>query len=176
LFSALKLGETDWAADFIETFKTRIFGISPEFTALIIEIAYAALAFARGQYAAAAQLLPHYLTYGAAEDVYSYAIAATLDVRIHFELNDLDEDYGHAMMHATTTRLRRDDTMPAHRKEERLRFFSIAKELYKLKELRQFDRKADIAAGLKKVRTRLDHEIVVDWEWLEEKWAALQRG
>jgi len=107
------------------------------------------------------------------EDIYLFAIATTLDVRIHFELMDLDEDYGQAMMHATSTRIRRDSSLPQHRKDERLRFFSLAKELYKLKEQQQFERKANIKPGLKKVRERLDSEIVVDWEWLEEKWGDL---
>jgi hypothetical protein len=78
------------------------------------------------------------------------------------------------MMHATSTRIRRDDSIPQHRKEERLRFFSIAKELYKLKEQRKYSPKADLQPSLKKLRERLDREIVVDWEWLEEKWAELK--
>lgn len=173
LFSALKLGEIAWAESFINKYKNRLWGLNEANTALLLDIAAAALLFGKKQFDLAAKTLPHYLSYGAAEDIYLYAIAATLDVRIHFELDDLDDDYGHAMMHATTTRLRRDETLPPHRREERLRFFSIAKELYKLKEQRQLDRKADLTSGLKKVRARLDTETVVDWEWLEEKWTEL---
>lgn len=174
LFSSLKLGKSDWAESFIQQYENRLSGLHEEHTALLLEIARAATLFYKKEFAAAAKVLPHYHHYGTAEDIYLYAISATLDVRIHFELQDLDDDYGLAMMHATSTRIRRDDTLPQHRRDERLRFFSIAKELYKLKEQRQFDRRADLKPGLKKVRERLDTEIVVDWEWLEEKWAALQ--
>lgn len=173
LFSALKLNNLDWAEGFIQQFSTRLKGLDADQTQLLLDISWAAVDFYKGEFEEAAQKLPHYLTYGASEDIYLYAIAATLDVRIHYEMADLEDDYGHAMMHATSTRIRREDSLPTPRREERLRFFSIAKELYKLKELRMADRKADLTAGLKKVRARLDQETVVDWEWLEEKWLEL---
>lgn len=174
LLTALKLGETDWADGFIGQYRNRLSGLNEEQTRLLLIIAATAVLFGKKQFEMAAESLPHYLSYGAVEDIYVYAVAATLDVRIHYELNDLDADYGQAMMHTTCTRIRRDDTIPQHRREERLRFYSISKELYKLKELRGFDRKADIRPGLKKIRERLDREIVVDWEWLEDKWAELK--
>ena len=173
LISALKLGKVAWASDFLHQFEHRLSGLNEEQTSLLLEIVRAAILFGEKKFALAAKALPHYLNYGAADDIYLYAIAATLDVRIHFENTDLDEDYGQAMMHAASTRIRRDTSLPQHRKEERLRFFSMAKELYKLKEQRQFEHKADLNPGLKKMRERLDSEIVVDWEWLEEKWAEL---
>lgn len=173
LLSALKLGKTDWADSFIQKYEKRLTGLDSTQTGLLLDIARAATLFGKKNYPEAAETLPHYLTYGGADDIYLYAIAATLDVRIHFELNDLNDDYGHAMMHATSTRIRRDNSLPPHRREERLRFFSLAKELCKLKEQLLLDRKADIKPGLKKVRERLDNEIVVDWEWLEAKWEAM---
>ncbi len=173
LLSALKLGKADWAEKFVEKFENRLKGLNEEQTALLLTTARAAVLFGQKDFEAASKTLPHYLNYSASEDIYLYALAATLDVRIHFELMDLDEDYGQAMMHATSTRIRLDNSLPQHRKDERLRFFSLAKELYKLKEQQQFEHKANIKPGLKKVRERLDSEIVVDWEWLEEKWAEL---
>jgi hypothetical protein len=176
LLSALKLGKVEWADSFIQKFKKRLKGLDAEQTELLLEIAESAVLFGKKAFEPAENTLPHYLNYGAADDIYLYAIAATLDVRIHYELGDLDEDYGQAMMHACSTRIRRDNSLPQHRKDERLRFFSLAKELYKLKEQQQFEHKANIKPGLKKVRERLDTEIVVDWEWLEEKWAELEAG
>jgi hypothetical protein len=114
------------------------------------------------------------LNYGMCEDIYLYAIAATLDVRIHYELGDLEDDYGAAMMHATTTHIRREDSLPTHRREERLQFFSIAKELYKVREQLQINKKYNASAALKRIRGRLDQETVVDWEWLEDKWKSLR--
>jgi hypothetical protein len=77
------------------------------------------------------------------------------------------------MMHATTTRIRREDSLPGHRREERLHFFSIARELYKLKDQLSISKKNNISKGLKRIRMRLDTETVVDWEWLEDKWKTL---
>jgi hypothetical protein len=108
------------------------------------------------------------------DDIYLYAIAATLDTRIRYELDDLDEDYAEHMLHATATRLRRDDSLPIHRRAERLRFFPLAKDLFKMKLLRSQDRRADLKPGLSKIRQKLDSETVVDWEWVEEKYVAFK--
>jgi len=78
------------------------------------------------------------------------------------------------MIHATTTRIRREESLPKHRREERLQFFSIAKELYKIQEQLQMNKKANVSAALKRIRMRLDQETVVDWEWLEEKLKSLK--
>lgn len=174
LFTALKLQRIDWAEHFYQTYKGKIGGLNDDAQrTLLLDIAQAALDFGKGEYVAAASTLPHYLTYGALDDIYLYAISSTLDTRIRYELDDLDDDYGERMLHATTTRLRREESLPAHRKTERLRFFSMAKELYKIKMLRKQDKKADLSAGLSKIRQRLDQEILVDWEWIEEKYAEL---
>lgn len=175
LFSGLKLGFTDWCAAFVEQYAGRLRGLDATQTALLTDITRAAVDAYRGHFREAASKLPHYLNYGMCEDIYLYAIAATLDVRIHYELGDLEDDYGAAMMHATTTHIRREDSLPKHRREERLQFFSIAKELYKLKEQLQMNKKANISAPLKRIRARLDTETVVDWEWLEEKWGWLRQ-
>jgi hypothetical protein len=75
------------------------------------------------------------------------------------------------MLRATATHIRRDDAMPAHRREERVRFFSMITALDKLRQ--QHLRKEKIGPGLAKFRKRLDQETVVDWEWLEDKYASL---
>lgn len=174
LFTALKLKKMDWADDFFQEHQSRISGLNDEQQrALLLDISRAAIFFARNDLDAAAKTLPHYLTYGALDDIYLYAIAATLDTRIRFERDDLDEDYAERMLHATTTRIRRDDTLPPHRRTERLRFFPLAKDLFKLKLMRSQDRRADLRPGLAKIRQRLDQETVVDWEWLEEKYSQL---
>lgn len=170
LFTALKLKKSDWAETFFEAYKERITGLEEaDQKALLFEISRAAICFSRKEFVAAAKTMPHYLTYGALDDIYLYAIAATLDTRIRYELDDLDDDYAERMLHATATRLRREDSLPAHRKTERLRFFPLAKDLFKLKILRSQDRRADLKPALAKIKQRLDNETVVDWEWLEEK-------
>ena len=171
LFTALKLKKLDWAAEFFQQNQNRISGLDdPEQKSLLIDISGAAMAFAQKDFKAAVKILPHYLTYGALNDIYLYAIAATLDARIRYELDDLDDEYSERMLHATATRLRREDALPLHRRTERLRFFSLAKDLFKLKLLRSQDRRADLKPMLAKIRQRLDTETVVDWEWIEEKY------
>ena len=173
LFTALKLKKMDWAEDFFQRHKHRIIGLKGEDQKnLLLDICSAVVLFAKKDFKAAAKQLPHYLTYGALDDIYLYAIAATLDTRIRYELDDLDDEYAERMLHATVTRLRREDSLPPHRKTERLRFFPLAKELFKLKVLRSQDRRADLKPALHKIRQRLDNETVVDWEWLEEKYQA----
>jgi hypothetical protein len=176
LLTALKLGKADWAAEFYAARSTQISGLADEPRALLLDILQASIRFAQRDFAAAAKTLPHYLAYGALADIYLYAIAATLDVRIRYELDTLDEDYAERMMHATTTRLRRDDTLPPKRLSERLRFFPLAKDLSKLRLQRQQNRRADLSAGLAKIRQRIDSETVVDWEWLEEKYTEQAKG
>lgn len=176
LLTALKLKQLEWVETFYQQFQDRITGLEEETQkSLLLDISQAAILFARKDFAGAAKTLPHYLTYGALDDIYLYAIAATLDTRIRFELEDLDDDYAERMLHATSTRIRRDDSLPPHRRTERLRFFPLAKDLFKLKILRNQDRRADLNPGLTKIRHRLDAETVVDWEWLEEKYEELKR-
>ena len=174
LFSGLKLGFTDWCAAFVETYSGRLRGLDAGQTSLLVDITRAAVDAYRGNFRDAASKLPHYLNYGMCEDIYLYAIAATLDVRIHYEIGDLEDDYGAAMIHATTTHIRRENSLPKHRREERLQFFSIAKELYKVREQLLLDKRHNASAALKRIRTRLDQETVVDWEWLEDKWKSLK--
>lgn len=171
LFTALKLGRVHWAEMFFNEFKGRIIGTQQQ--ELVTDILQAALLFYHAEYAKAAKTLPHYLNYGDLDDIYLYAITATLDARIRYEMDSLDDDYAENMLRTTSTHIRRDDAMPVHRRDERLRFFSLVTALDKLRQ--QQNRKEKINTGLAKIRKRLDQETVVDWEWLEEKYAALNR-
>lgn len=174
LITALKLGNIEWAEQFFHQYAGRISGLADEEQKkLLLDISMAAILFEKGQFQQAADTLPHYLTYGALDDIYLYAIAATLDTRIRFELEDLDDDYAERMLHATATRIRREDSLPPRRRADRLRFFPLAKDLFKLKLLRSQNRRADLKPGLAKIRQRLDSETVVGWEWIEEKYREL---
>jgi hypothetical protein len=70
-------------------------------------------------------------------------------------------------------RIRRDALLPEHRKKERLRFFTLAKSLYRIKVRRDLDKRADLSKDLAAWKNKLDEGPVVDWEWLEEKYAEL---
>jgi hypothetical protein len=167
LLTALKLGRQHWAAMFLNEFQQRI--IATEHTEILLGIMQAALLFHQKNYKKAADTIPHYLHYGELDNIYLYAIAATLDARIRFELDDFDSDHTENMLRATATHIRRDETMPPHRRDERLRFFGHIGLLEKIRQKRR--RKENTTPDLAKLRKRLDTEIVVDWEWLEEKYA-----
>lgn len=169
LFTALKLGRINWAEMFFREFKHRMIGTQQQ--EIVVDILQASLYFYQKQYDKAADTLPHYLHYGELDDIYLYAISATLDARIRYEMDTLDDDYSENMLRATATHIRRDEAMPANRREQRVRFFSIVSGLDKLRQ--QHQRREKIGPGLAKIRKRLDAEILVDWEWLEEKYAEL---
>lgn len=169
LFTALKLGRVHWAEMFFNEFKGRMTGTHQQ--EIISQIFESALFFYKKEYQKSAKALPHYLNYGELDDIYLYAITATLDARIRYEMDDLDNDYSENMLRATSTHIRRDEAMPAHRRDQRVRFFSMVSALDKLRQ--QHNRKEKIGTGLAKIRNRLDQETVVDWEWLEEKYAVL---
>lgn len=169
LFTALKLGRINWAEMFFQEFKNRMVGTQQQ--EIVVNILYAALCFYQKAYDKAADALPHYLHYGELDDIYLYAISATLDARIRYEMDALDNDYSENMLRATSTHIRRDDAMPAHRREQRVRFFSLVTALDKLRQ--QHNRREKVGSGLAKIRKRLDQETVVDWEWLEDKYAEL---
>lgn len=168
-FTALKLGKIEWAETFYGSFKTRISGTQQQ--EMVASILQAALHFYRKEYKKAAETLPHYLHYGDLDDIYLYAISATLDARIRYELDTLDDDYSENMIRTTSTHIRRDDAMPVNRREERVRFFSMVTAIDKVRQ--QHHLKEKTSTGLAKIRRRLDQETVVDWEWLEEKYAEL---
>lgn len=172
LLTALKLGRVHWAEMFFHEFKGRIIGTQQQ--EMVASILQSAVLFYQNDYEKAAETLPHYLHYGELDDIYLYAITATLDARIRFELDTLDDDYGENMLRTTSTHIRRDDAMPVRRRDERVRFFSFITALDKLRQ--QHNRREKITTGLAKIRKRLDQETVVDWEWLEEKYEMLARA
>ncbi|MBK6994375.1 MAG: hypothetical protein IPH31_05420 [Lewinellaceae bacterium] len=129
---------------------------------LLLDIALAAILFAKRDFVKAAKTLPHYLSYGALDDIYMYAIAATLDTRIRYELDDLDDDYAEHMLHATATRLRRDDSLPPHRRAERLRFFP--RQDLQTQNFTESGSACRPQTGACKIRQRIDARTVVGSE------------
>ncbi len=168
---AIHLGKLDWAKNFIEQVGERVEAAKEP--RLIREIIAALCAFESNDFARAETLLPHYFNYSALDDIFHYAIAATLDVRIRYELNKLDEDEALNMLKATRTFIEREKKLPAHRKAERLLFFKISEKLYKLRQKMQF-KKTDIAAELDALQEILDTQPVVDKKWLNAKLQALK--
>jgi hypothetical protein len=168
---ALHLGKLDWAKDFIEQVGDRVEAAKEP--GLVREIIAALLAFESNDFTRAAAALPHYFNYSALDDIFHYAIAATLDVRIRYELNKLDEDEALSMLKATRAFIEREKKLPPHRKAERLLFFKIAEKMYKLRQKMQL-KKADVAAELNALQEILDTQPVVDKKWLNAKLQELQ--
>ncbi len=169
LFNAIKLGELDWAEAFLNEFAPRI--IATPDPHLVADIGFAMLAFARKEFERAAQRLPHYFTYGTTDDPNLYSLAATLDVRIRYELNTLFDEEGNNMRRATQKRIKENKTLRPERQQSILKFYQAATCLFRQKEKLSLR-----LAPIEKVRQEVervwnDIEVhpVVDSEWLRDK-------
>jgi len=164
---ALKLGHTSWANDLMDEFEGKITRTEhPEMTA---DIHRAVLRFAEGRLKDARKYLPHYFAYGDLDDMYLFAIAATTDVKLHYEADTLDDDEGHNMFRATQTRLDRAKSLPAERREERLNFYRIVRKFLNVRKKIAQNAKANVAPALQEIQRLLDEWPVVEKEWLMEK-------
>ncbi|MCS6930194.1 MAG: hypothetical protein NZM43_11965 [Saprospiraceae bacterium] len=169
LFNAIKLGQLDWAENFLREFASRITA-TPE-PQLVADIGYAMLAFARGQYHQAAKYLPHYFVYGATDDPTLYSLAATLDVRIRYELGTLFDEEGTNMRRATHKRIKENKTLRPERRASILGFYQAAVQLFRQKEKLALHSAppANIRREVERIWYDLEVSPVVDSEWLREK-------
>jgi hypothetical protein len=173
LIIALKLNRTDQAEEILQSFKGRIQGILNDHNPYA-EIWWAMVYFAKSDFAEAAKFLPHYYQYGTIDDISFYSVAATLDVKIRYEMNTLDEDQHFNMVRATSKKIKSDKTLPPEARKERERFFPLATRLYKLKTKSRQQRKKfpEEAAA---IEAEILLAPVVDQEWLLEKCRELQQ-
>ncbi len=169
LSSAIKLGHLEWAEAFLQAFTPRITA-TPE-PQLVADIAHAMLAFARGQYEQAAQRLPHYFLYGTTDDPTLYALAATLDMRIRYELGTLFDEESMNMRRATHKRIKENKMLLPERRASILGFYNAAVQLFRQKE-RLTLRSAQpeqVRREVERVWNDLETAPVVDSEWLRDK-------
>lgn len=170
---AFKIKATDWAEQLLKRFDNSIIQTpQPE---LVAEILWALLRFEQKRYAEAVKIFPHYLKYGELEDFNFFAITATADVKLHYQLGDLnDDDYGFPMYRATRLRIERAKNMNAARKERCVNFYKIAWKMFGLQQTWKIQKKRDkLVRELPAIREQLDQLPVVEKEWLEEKYQEL---
>lgn len=174
LSNAVRLGQLDWAETFLEQFSHRIAATAePE---LVADVGRALLRLAQRRYVDAGKILPHYFTYGATGDNNLYLVAATLDVRIRYELDTLLDDESVNMRRATQKRIRENKTMRPERKSGVLAFYEHAVNLFRQKEkmqLRQANRQL-VLREVDNIETALKETPTADAEWLLEKCAELR--
>ena len=169
LANAVRLGQLDWAETFLKQFSQRITA-TPE-PDIVADVGLALLRFAQKRYGEAGKILPHYFTYGATDDINLYLVAATLDVRIRYELDTLLDEESVNMRRATQKRIRENKTMRPERKAGVLAFYEHAANLFRLKEkmqLRQTNREL-ILREAGNVETAIKETPSTDAEWLLEK-------
>ncbi len=169
LSNAIKLGHLDWAEAFLKEFAPRIQATpQPE---LVADIGAAMLVFARGRFEEAAKLLPHYFNYGSTDDPNLYSLAATLDVRIRYEMGTLLDEESTNMRRATHKRIRENKTLPAERRNSILGFYSMALSLFRQKDKLSLRATTpeQVRRGVENVLKDLEIKPVVDSEWLREK-------
>lgn len=169
LFSnAMKLGKLDWAELFLNGLTPeRIYG--EEHAAMSLDFLWAHLRCEQKRFVEAKGHLPHYFSYSEIKDIFQYARAAMLDVRIRYELNLLEDTESENMVRATTKRIRESRLMKEDHRLQRLNFFQVAKNLYRLKEKPFHSRPANADQQLAKIREKIETEPVVQIEWLREK-------
>lgn len=174
LFTALKINKIEWADEVLTLLGPRILDAKAE---LMRPILTTRLLFDQKRYAEAIEVLPHYFIYGELKDMWIYAIAAKLDIKIRYEINCLlDDDYFN-MFRATQIRIKRDQTLTPERREQRLRFFPVVIQLYRAKEYLRQSPKANVAKSLKEVWEILHDKSkpIVDDDWLLLKWMELAK-
>lgn len=169
LFNAIKLEKLDWAEAFLREFSSKISATTE--AGLVADTGLAMLRFAQKRYAEAAKILPHYFAYGATEDANLYLLAATLDLRIRYELDALLDDESVNMKRATHKRIRENKTLRPERRDGVLGFYESAVQLFRLKEKARL-RAPNCAAlrqEIKRIEADLTQKKAVDAEWLREK-------
>ncbi len=174
LFTAFKLGKTEWAAEILTWLGPRIMDAQAE---LIHPILITHLLFEQKRYDQAAAALPHFINYGELTDALFYAIAAKLDIRIRYETNCLLDEEHFNMFRATQVKLKRDKILTPAKRAQRERFFPLAMKLYRAKDYLRQSPKSDVAKRLQDVWAALadKSQPVVDADWLEDKWLELRQ-
>jgi len=169
LFNAIKLGHLDWATAFLDEFSSKIIA-TPE-PEIVADIGRAMLQFAQQRYKEAASTLPHYFNYGSTDDPILYSLAATLDVRIRYELGTLLDDEGVNMRRATHKRIKENKALRPERRASILGFYEASVQLFRQKEKREL-RGANLVAirqEVERIAQTIEENPVVDSEWLREK-------
>jgi hypothetical protein len=178
LNTALKLDKIAWAVQFLREYAGTLNeepSVKPPrgrpHPKYAVRIWWAMLFLTEQEFQKAANTMPEYKRYSDIEDIYFFAIAAAIDVKIQYELNILDEN----LVRNSIARIERNKDLPKERRDERLRFFRTARTLFNLKTKKETRRNADISKELKKAQETLDQNVTVDWEWLEEKIGELSK-
>jgi hypothetical protein len=166
LATAIKLRKADEAEGILDAMQYRIVGTSnPE---IVRNLWWAMLRYEQGRVSEARSVLPHYYVYGDLDDIIFYASAATLDVKICYDLDTLDEDQHNNMVRATSARIVRDKALTPEARQERERFFPLAMRLFKLKQKIRL-KKGNHGKDLDTIRHDIQEAPVVHKEWLLEK-------
>lgn len=169
LFNAIKLGHLGWAESFLARFGREIIGTADP--NMVADIGFAMLRFAQKRFNDAASQLPHYISYGALDDVNLYLLAATLDMRVRYESGILFDEESVNMKRATHKRIKENKTLRPQRKDGVLPFYEYTVNLFRLQEKIQLRSHncGILRTELEKIRKAMAERPAVDSEWLQEK-------
>ncbi|MEQ1744306.1 MAG: hypothetical protein ABMA02_02690 [Saprospiraceae bacterium] len=169
LFNAIRLGHLDWASAFLDEFSAKLIA-TPE-PEIVADVIRAMLLFAQGHYTEAARRLPHYFYYGTTDDPNLYSLAATLDMRIRYELGTLLDEEGVNMKRATHKRIKENRALRPERRDSIFGFYEATVQLFRQKEKLEL-RGANLPAirqEVGRIAQVMEEKPVVDTEWLREK-------
>lgn len=171
LNTALKLDKNAWAEQFLGEYvgvlkdgevKSTGRRAYPKYA---IRIWWAMLLLNKKDFQKADETMPSYDIYGGLDEIYFFSVAAAADIKIDYELDQLDEN----LIRAASARIERNRDIPKDRREERINFFKTVRRLNTLKNKKQTRRNADISKDLLELKKKLRQNPTVEGEWLEEK-------
>jgi hypothetical protein len=133
-----------------------------------MDVMWACLYFAKGDYKAARAKMPHYISYGVFQDGYLYATAVSWDIKIRYELDILQEEESLQMLKTASTRIGRFRSLPPAMIVRYLGIFSF---ITKINRFKKNPNKNQVKILL--LKEEISQTQVSEQEWLLSKCTAL---
>ncbi len=163
ILTALKLRKTEWVAQILNDFDPKKIIGEPHLD-ILMDVLWACLHFAKGDFLAARAKMPHYISYGVFQDGYLYGTAVSWDLKIRYELDILQEEESMQMVKTSTTRIGRFRSLPPAMVERYQGIFSFITKInrYKLNSGKNQDK-------IKVLKDQIAQTSVSEQEWLLTK-------
>lgn len=171
--TGLKTGQSEWVSDFLTNFDLSKIAF-PDGIELIWDVYWSVFFTSKGQYEKAGKNLPHYSDYKQISDFYLYGIAAITDTKIRYGLGTLLHEESHNMVRATSTRMRRYQTISSKQIEYYVTFMLFATKIARIKEKIELGEKGLGLRQLEALMEEIRSAYVADKEWLLAQCEALK--
>jgi hypothetical protein len=174
LIIMLRYQEFDWISNFLSTFdQDRLSGVGDN-QAMAWDIYWAVFHVYEGDYKSARSSLPEYKEYSKIFYFYVYALAACTDTKIRYAAGTLLEEDGHNMVRATTTRMRRYETVQKTLIEQYAQFVLFTQNLARIQERYRLGKVKPAAKQMKTFLADLNGTTLAEKAWLLEQYKDLE--